>query len=37
MLKKDFSTSLGLVSGSYGTGLLLWVVLVTFLSVSVGA
>jgi hypothetical protein len=37
MMKKDFSASLVLVSGSYGTGLLLWVVLVTFLSVSVGA
>jgi hypothetical protein len=36
VIKKPFKESLGVVTASYGTGLVLWVVFITFLTVSIG-
>ena len=36
VIKKPFKESLGVVAASYGTGLVLWVVFITFLTVSTG-
>lgn len=36
VIKKPFKKSLRVVAASYGTGLVLWVVFITFLTVSIG-
>lgn len=36
VINKPFKRSLGIVAASYGTGLVLWVTFITFLTVSIG-
>ncbi len=37
VINKPFKTTLGIVAASYGSGLVLWVAFITFLTVSIGS